>query len=268
VALIGTDLMYAAMLRLKPSRTAAAVAAMTAVVAGTAATHDIDRLARAHVAAQARGSELTWRPWEIERIPIRGLDRLERARASGRGLVISHSHLGPLAGWAALGREIRPLHHPVGDWAIHDPYPGYLGYQVEQRRRLFQRAGMELLPAIGSAFPLFKLLRKGGAVLLSFDAPGERRTDFLGKPVDLDDGTAQLATKTQALILPTALLPIGRRWEIEIHEPLDPGDFAGPEELHLALAAVHEELILRAPEHLEDPRRLWATATAAGWYEQ
>lgn len=267
-ALAATDLAYRTMLRLSHSRMAEARSTMAAVVGGTPAAHDIDRLARAHVAAQARGWELTWRPWEIERIPIRGVEVLRGAMASGRGVVISHAHLGPLAGWAALGRETRPLHHPVGDWAVHDPHPGYRGYQVEQRRRLFQRAGIQLLPARGSALPLFRLLRSGGAVLLSMDAPGGRRTRWLGKPVDLDDGTAHLAVGTRALVLPAALMPVGRRWRIEIHEPLDAADFDRPDDLHLALADVHEGLVMRAPEHLEDPRRLWTTATAEGWYRR
>lgn len=265
VALAGTDLLYRTMLRLRPERVTAAAASMSAVVGGTCAAAEAEKLAPAYIAAQARGWELTWRAWELARIPIRGLEHLTRARVSGRGLVISHCHLGPLGGWAALGREIRPMHHPVGEWALHEPYPGYPGYQVEQRRRLFQEAGIALLPAAGAAFPLYKLLRRGEAVLLSMDAPGERRTEFLGKPVDLDDGTAHLAVRTGALILPAALMPVGRRWEIEIHEALGPQDFAGPDELHLALARVHEGLIMRAPEHLENPGRLWARATAEGW---
>lgn len=267
VALAGTDLIYTIATRLSPSRTRAAEAAVRAVVGGTRAETDLVRLARAHVAAQARGWELTWRPWELDRIPVLGASRIARARASGRGLVISHAHLGPLAGWVPLGRLLRPLYHPAGDWVAHPPRPGYNGYQLEQRRRLLREAGIELVHATGSALTLYKTLRRGGAALLTMDAPGDRRTPFLGKPVELDDGTAQLATRTDSLVLPAALLPAGRRWEIRIGRPLDPRDHSTADDLHLALAAVHEEFILAAPEHLENPLRLWAHADADGWYQ-
>jgi lauroyl/myristoyl acyltransferase len=244
---------------------AAATASMETVVGATPAEADLPRLARSHITAQARGWELTWRPWELARIPIRGVERIAEAQATGRGLVISHAHLGPLAGWVALGRLLRPLYHPAGDWVVHPPRPGYNGYQLEQRRKLYRDAGIELVYASGSAMTLYKVLSRGGAALLTMDAPGARRTQFLGKPVDMDDGTARIAVKADALVLPAALMPLGRRWEIQIGEALDPRDFSAPDELHLVLAAIHEELIMRAPEHLEDPSRLWASATRDGW---
>ena len=268
VALVGTDVLYDVLLRLSRSRMALATEAMDAVLGGTLTETELRRRARRHIAARARGWELTWRPWELERIPMRGLDRLERARSTGRGLMISKSHLGPLAGWVSLGRRLRPLLLPADEWLLGPPNPGYDGYRVEHRRRLFHDCGIELVPSANSALRLYKALRNGGVVLLSMDMPGPRRTRFLGKPVDLVDGTAQLAAKTDALVLPAALMPLGRRWEIQLMEPLDPRDFASPDELHLALTRVHEGLIMSAPEHLENPVWRWKGATRAGWYRR
>jgi lauroyl/myristoyl acyltransferase len=266
VALIGTDLLYQSMLRLSSRRMAAAMASMEAVVGGTPAEADLPRLARGHIAARARGWELTWRPWELERIPIRDVSRIHQARATGRGLMFSKSHLGPVAAWVPLGRLLRPLLLPADEWLLDAPTPGHDGYRVEQRRKIFHDAGIELIHAQGSAMAMYKVLSRGGAVLLSMDMPGGRRTQFLNKPVDLVDGTAQLAVKTDALVLPAALMPLGRRWEIQIGEALDPREFSSPDELHLALATIHEELIMRAPEHLENPLWRWARATRDGWY--
>jgi lauroyl/myristoyl acyltransferase len=265
VALAGTDLLYRLVWRLSRRRMAETTALVETIVGGTPAEADLPRLAREYVAARARGWELTWRPWELARIPIRGVERIDKARATGRGLVISHTHLGPLAGWVVLGRLLHPMLAPQGDWLLDEPDSGYHGYQVERWRSIYHDAGIELVYAKGSALTVYKALRRGGAVLLAMDVPGGRRTRFLGKPVDLDDGTAQLAVKTDALVLPAALMPLGRRWEIQIGEALDPRDFSAPDELHLVLAAIHEELIMRAPEHLEDPSRLWASATRDGW---
>lgn len=270
LALLGTDLLYQLMLRLSRRRMAAANASMEAVVGGTPYETEISRLARSHVAAQARGWELTWRPWELERVPVRGVSRIHQARATGRGLVVSKSHLGPTAGWVPLGRLLRPLYAPASDWIVDELPPGYNGYQVEHRLKVFQDAGIELIHARGSALTLLRVLTGGGAVLLSMDLPGRRRTQFLGKPVDMADGTAQLAVKAGALVVPAALMPLGRRWEIQVGDILDPRNFSSPGELHRALAAIHESFIMRAPDHLESPLRPghWATATRDGWYRE
>lgn len=266
LALIGTEVCYRSMARLSRRRGKAAEAAMAAVLGGTAREAEAPGLATRHVAAIARGWELTWRPWELDRIPVVGRERLDAARANGRGLIVSHAHLGPLAGWVPLARTLRPMLFPQGDWLLDEPRRGYNGYQVEHWRKLYQAAGAELMHHVGSAPRAYRMLRRGGSVLITMDVPGDRRTQLLGKPVDLDDGTARLAVKSDALVLPAGLMPRGRRWEIEIHPALDPRDFAGPDELHAALSRVHEELIMRAPEHLENPDRLWARATPEGWY--
>ena len=269
VTLLGIDLLYGLVWRMSRLRMAETSALVDTIVAGTPAETRLPELARRYVAARARGWELTWRSWELARIPIRGRWRIEQARSTGRGMLISHAHLGPLAGWVALGELLPTMLAPQGDWLLDDPRPGYHGYQVERWRRLYHDAGIRLIHATGSALTVYHTLRRGGAVLLAMDVPGTRRTTFLGKPVDLDDGTAQLAAKTDALVLPAALMPLGRRWEIQLLEPLDPRDFASPDELHLALTRVHEELIMRAPEHLESPPLwLWGRADRNGWYQE
>lgn len=268
LALIGTDVIYRSAVRLSARRAAAAHESMAAVVGGTSREGDVARLAPLHVAARARGWELTWRTWELDRIPVRGADHLRKAGASGRGLLLSKSHLGPLAAWVPLGRMLRPLLLPADEWLLDPPTPGHDGYRVEHRRKVFHDAGIKLIYANGSGMTLYKVLRRGGSVLMSMDMPGERRTRFLDKPVDMVDGTAQLATRTDALVVPVALMPLGRRWEIQVGEPLDPRDFADPDELHLTLVSIHEKLIMAAPEHLENPLWRWPAATPEGWYQE
>ncbi|HTK67086.1 MAG TPA: hypothetical protein VL595_32230 [Pseudonocardia sp.] len=268
LALIGIDVLYRSAVRLSDRRAAAAKASMAAVVGRTSREHEVARLAPLHVAARARGWELTWRSWELERVPVRHEERLHRARASGRGLMLSKSHLGPLAAWVPLGRMLNPLILPADEWLLDPPNPGLDGYRVEHRRRVFHDAGIKLIYSTGSGMTLYKVLRRGGAVLMSMDMPGDRRVTFLDKPVDMVDGTAQLATRTDALVLPVALMPSGRRWEIRIGEAMDPRDFAGADELHLALAKIHEQQIMAAPEHLENPLWRWPAATPEGWYQE
>ncbi len=95
-------------------------------------------------------------------------------------------------------------------------------------------------------------------MLVFFDMPGPRETRFLGKPVMLADGSAQLAVRTDALVLPLRARRAGIHVWVDVGAPLDPRGFAGPEELHDALAAAHERWILKRPEAMEDP-------SSTGW---
>lgn len=266
LALIVTDLVYRIGLRLSRDRMAYAVAAIDAIVGGTPAESELSELAIRHVQARARAWELQWRPWELRRIPVDGLEHLAVARASGRGLIVSFTHLGPTAGWVALGPLIAPVVLLSDDPMGYEPAPGYWGYQLRHRRRLFHGTGIERMHATGSAMAVYKLLARGGTAMLSADWPGERRTEFLGRPVDLADGTAQLAARTGAIVMPAAMLPRGRRWRIQLRAPLDPKDFGGAAELHEAIATIHTDEIRRAPEHLENPRQYWSDATRHGWF--
>ena len=266
LALILVDLVYRVGLRLSPERMAYAVEGMDAVVGGTPAESDLTALAVRHVQARGRAWELQWRPWALRRIPVDGVEHLAAARAGGRGLIISFTHLGPTAGWVALGPLIAPAVLLSKDPMTNEPGPGYWGYQLKHRRTLFPGSGIERMHATGSAMAMYKLLAKGGTAMLSADWPGDRRTEFLGRPVDLADGTAALATKAGALVMPAAMLPAGRRWRIQLYAPLDPSDFAGEGELHEALAAIHTAEIRRCPEQLENPRQYWSDATRYGWF--
>ena len=264
-ALIATDVICRLGLRLSPGRMAYAMASVDAVIGGTPSESDLTAITVRHVMARARAWELLWRPWEIHRIPIHGLEHLTAARATGRGLIISFTHLGPTTGWAALGPLLAPVLLLTNDRTDRDPPPGYQGYQLEHRRRLFREAGIDRVPAAGSAMAVYKVLIKGGTVMLAADWPGERRTTFLGRPVDLADGAPTLAMKSGALVMPAAMLPEGRRWRIQLRKPLDPKDFTGSDELHQEILDIHENEVRAFPEHLVDPRELWPNATRDGW---
>lgn len=268
LALIATDAFCRIGLRLSPDRMAYAVAAADAVVGGTPAESELTDLAVRHVQARARAWELLWRPWQLHRIPIEGLEHLTAARATGRGLIVSFTHLGPTTGWAALGPRLAPVVLLTNDRVDAEPPPGYQGYQLEHRRQLFREAGIDRVPAAGSAMAVYKVLVKGGTVMLAADWPGERRTTFLGRPVDLADGTPTLAMKTGALVMPAAMLPRGRRWRIRLHAPLDPKDYTEADDLHEAVLGIHEGEIRANPEHLVDPRELWSNASRRGWFRE
>ena len=121
------------------------------------------------------------------------------------------------------------------------------------------------MPARGSFEIVQTLLRRGEPVFLFFDMPGPRETRFLGKPVMLADGTAQLAARADALVLPLRSRRVGSEVWLDACAPLDPRDFASSDELHDALAAQHERWILENPAALEDPRSTGWEATVRAW---
>jgi lauroyl/myristoyl acyltransferase len=266
LALVATDLVYKTRLRFSRSRRERAEAAMAAVVGRTDRAGDVPELAREFIAAWARGWELTWRTWELERVPVRDVERLHRARAEGRGLMLAKMHMGPLGAWVPLGRVLRPLLVPSAGGLVDPPVRGLFGYRTEHWRRVFHDAGIELVRAEGSGMLLYKHLRAGGAVLMSIDMPGCARAEFLGKPVDLVGGTAELVARADALLLPVALMPLGRRWEIRIGEALDPRAFDTPDELNRTLLRVHERWVMEAPEQMGNPIPRWTAAGPDGWF--
>jgi hypothetical protein len=85
--------------------------------------------------------------------------------------------------------------------------------------------------------------------------------------VTLVDGTARMAVEADALVMPIRSVRDGHVLRMQTFEPLDPRDFAGPDELHQALARVHERLILEFPAASADPETYgWGDhATPTGW---
>ena len=69
----------------------------------------------------------------------------------------------------------------------------------------------------------------------------------------LRDGTARLAVETGAIVLPQRVRREGTHVAVDYFDALDPRDFAGPDELHEALARVHERLVLDDPARVQDP---------------
>jgi lauroyl/myristoyl acyltransferase len=250
-----------------PARLDAARAAMAAVVGGTEREADLEELALRHLSAAAHGWELMWRPRFLERMPVEGLDRL-RAVEPGRGIVFSAPHYGPLVGLAALPRAVGPIDVAVGEHLAAAEAPrGYGGYQIEQSRTVILRAGFRPVRAQASARTFSRTLKDGGQVLLNFDVPGKYAVQFLGKTVDLMNGTARLAQSTDSVVVPVLPQPRGRGWVVHIDEPIDPRRHDSWQSVLQAAADVHSRLVLEAPEHLESPLRDggWAVATRDGW---
>jgi lauroyl/myristoyl acyltransferase len=267
VAMAALDLGQRLAVARNPHRLDEHRAAMEAIVGGTPLEDDLDQLAFRHLCAWARGWELMWRPWLLERMPVEGLEGLQGIEP-GRGVVFPAPHFGPLVGMAALPRYVGPIHAAVGEHQVGDEVPaGYNGYQVEQVRRYMRECDFVPVRAMGSARTFTQVLRDGGRVMLNIDVPGKTPVQFLGKTVELMNDTARLAQSTDSVVVPVVPLPRGRKWYLHVAEPIDPRTFSSWEDLLQAVVDAVGELVLRAPEYLENPLRDggWAVANRDGW---
>jgi benzoate-CoA ligase family protein len=243
----------------------ASAAAMSAVLTGTTRAAEADRQAQAHLVESLAIRALFWqRPWTAQIDEASGR-RIEGALASGRGVLLSACHLGP---YFRLDRA-RPFRGRVtylvpGAWYFEDLRPGHWGRRVARWRKGTKSRPVQ---ATGSFRIIQALLERGEGVFLFFDLPGPRQTRFLGKPVMLAEGTAQLSVRTGALVVPVHTRREGHRVRVGAAPPIDPRDYAGADQLHDALAMLHERWILERPAAMEDPRETgWGDgATPQAW---
>jgi len=239
---------------------------MEAILAGTPREGELEQLARRSTIEKEAWTAMFWQPWPRPRLSPGSAELVLSARAAGRGVIFSLCHMGPYFANArtlwSIGVECCVV---SGDWFFEEP-----SHDLWGRREARWRRGLPPVPLVrprGSFAALAELLSQGRCVMNYFDLPGRRETRFLGKPVWLVDGTARLAAQTGALIVPLRPHRDGRWHVLEAFDPVDPRAFADAGELHEALAALHERLILERPEEMEDPVEIgWGDgATPAVW---
>jgi hypothetical protein len=230
-----------------------------------------DGEARDHLAHHAVREEFIRRPWMVRGMPVEGVEHLQRAHATGRGVLVSYCHLGPFPGLGVTAAEHAGDVHQVALAWLANPQPDPSQRERWQAwRSMFTAAGVPLIAAKG-AFPVVHdLLTRGAVVVMAFDWPGSAETLFLDRPVALASGTARLSHMTGALVVPVMRYFQGWRPRTVFGPPIDPARHAAWPGVHVAVAARHERWILQQPAALEDPRRTaaWeASATALRWGE-
>jgi benzoate-CoA ligase family protein len=244
-----------------------ALAAMNVVLAGTPREGELEQLAQQHMVEHAVIRALFWaQPWSanVDRLSAQ---RMHDAIATNRGVLLSACHIGSFHRLhCAPPLDDRITYIAPGPWFFQTPSADYWGRRLA---RWHNGMSSRPVPARGSFRVIQALLERGELVFLFFDMPGPRQTQFLGKPVALAEGSAQLALRADALVLPVRARRSGHRVWIDAAAPLDPRELPDVEQLHVALAAVHERWILENPAAMEDPREFgWQDgATPQAWVQ-
>jgi lauroyl/myristoyl acyltransferase len=241
-----------------------AVAMMQTIVAGTPRADELTELARRHLIEREAANAIFWQPWVNRGIDKRSAELLQETLSQQRGVLLSTCHIGPSPGASSVVRSLGHVPYTVaGPWYFEQPSRDLWGRRLAHWRK--ENRGSHLIRSTGSFATLLALLERGECVYLCFDLPGSHQTQFLGRPTMLGDGSARLAVQSDALVLPVHSYRVGHRARLDVGAPLDPRRFAGADELHDALAAVHERRMLEHPEEMEDPRSFGWEATAAEW---
>jgi lauroyl/myristoyl acyltransferase len=253
----------------KPAELEEARTVTRAIVTGTHREGELEAIARRRLVAERLHEASFWRArWD--RDPVAGGDYLHAAVAAGRGVIISFCHLGAFRGSIApvKNREGRTTYVATNSWILEPPDGSEWSVRVEHWRRGLARSDGRVVKMPGTFETLAALLERHEVTMLAFDMPGSIDTRFLGKSVMLASGTAKLALRTDALVLPMRRVRRGVHLVIEYGPPVDPRGYDDAGSLHRDLAALHERWILERPEALEDPRRpgAWENcADPSGW---
>ena len=242
----------------------------------TRPTRATRRLARRGMMEEAAKVELTWRPWTVARMEIKGIEHLRAARRAGRGVILISAHLGS---WVPLLRVLGLREGRV--WVIRyrayrrGPLPGCIGLaKVVRKRWSMRRGSASSVAEVRTRCSRDAFCAAKCASSCSTSGAGRGPSCWggaircpAGPPPGLDVGGP---------VVP--VFPI-RRGSLQIGEILPaiwPGDFAGARALHDHLAklvtrtmrkhaaqAYPPETVLRPWAMTSEDRRRWRAERAA-----
>lgn len=222
---------------------------------GSIRPDDVERATQAYVERDVMRSELRYHPRLIGRQPVTNLEALTRARATGRGVVVSFLHHGHYEGAvASLAWAGEPLTMLVSDDMLADDAPTFLRQHV----RVGLVHGNRRIPASAGMAACKEVLQGGEPIAVATDVPGRSPLTFLGAERLGSSGAARMALDTGALVVMLfARCAADGTLSIELSDPIEPADFADPHTLLLHLLAAHEAPVLAWPEGYHQPRLRW-----------
>ncbi len=127
------------------------------------------------------------------------------------------------------------------------------GIAFAQHMRLARRGGPTVNAEVGTK-GLAAELGPGVVMALAVDFPGRTPVTFLGRQVLAPFGTPRLAQLTNSQIVLATNHRDADGPYVQLHEPIEPSDYAEPEKLLIDLLGRFEPSILEWPEALESPR--------------
>jgi lauroyl/myristoyl acyltransferase len=205
------------------------------------ASRSAKRLARRWRRGKGMLTELTWHPERSARMPVHGVDALEEARRSGRGVLIVTIHIGPLLALVhALSARGVKLYIAGG----HRPWEPPANRHIVFMNRRVEDAGARWVH-VGGSFPVLRaLLERGETCFMMFDVPGAFRTRLGGRPAALSESFAHLAANTDALVVPAYALHRRGHMQGQLLPPMEPAEGEDPSAFAHRVAAAFDDVIV------------------------
>jgi len=211
---------------------------------------EVPQLAYAYAEAMMIRAYMRWHPRVVLSQRIEGLQWLTD-RDTSRGTILSFMHHYRYeAMFGSIVRAGGPQIKVVVTEAIDRPEAGIA---FQQHMRLARRGGPIVYAEVGTR-GLAEELEPGAVLALAPDFPGRTPVTFLGRTVLAPFGTPRVAQLTNSPIVVATNERDERGPYVQLHPPIEPGEYDDPEALLVDLLRRFEPSILAWPEVLESPR--------------
>jgi lauroyl/myristoyl acyltransferase len=228
-------------------------AQMRYVLEFTDRASEVPELAREHAEQMMLRGYLRWHPRRITRQPVRDVEWLTTRRDRSRPLVLSFMHHHRYDGmFGSLARAGAPCHILSQADALSPEAPAI----IKQHIRVVRRGGT-LVSTTGGTAAVIEAMLPGVTMAIASDVPGQTPVEFLGRKVMGSFGAARIATITDSPVVLVTAHRDGASSYLQVHEPLEPKDFADPADLLTEILRRHGAAVLEWPEALDAPQSRW-----------
>lgn len=193
-----------------------------------------------------------WHPGRLSRQPVTGVEWLTTKRDPERGVVLSFVHHGQYDGlFPSLARAGVTLHTVVAPEAFDPASP----IQLRQHFKVVSlMPSTTLVPATVGTAGMVELLEQRAILAIASDVAGRTPVRFVGRELRGSFGAARLATQTNSpVVLVTSHQNADGSPSLQVHEPLEPSDFADPADLLAEIMRRHEPAVLAWPAAFDSP---------------
>lgn len=213
---------------------------------------EIPQIAREYAEFAVLRGYRRWRPGHLSRQPVRGIEWLTTKRDPQRGVLLNFMHHGQYDGmFPSLARAGVAIHTVVAPEAFDPASP----IQIRQH---FKVAGMmpstTLVPTTVGTAGMIELLEQRAVLAIASDVAGRTPVEFMGRPMLGSFGAARVAAATNSpVVLVTSHQGADGNPYLQVHAPLEPGDFADPGDLLAEIIRRHEPAVLAWPAAYDSP---------------
>lgn len=238
-----------------PKRWELARQQMTWLLGAVSTEEEIEAAARRYIERDVMRSELRYHPKLITYMPVDGVEHLVEARSRGKGVVLSFLHHGHYEGFcASVARAEQPLVMLVSPEMLAKDRPEFL----KQHLLTGTISGNTVLDASLGMKAILPMFERGEVVGIATDVAGRTSVQFLGQERLGSFGAALIAQKTGAPVVCATAHPDDEHYQrVKLSEPLDPADYASPEDLLKDMLAHQEVAVLAWPEAYHQPTLRW-----------